>query len=1418
MTSGKIGFNLSREAILMNDLAFPDTAINTVGFRLDLVKCDADTLMSALERVIAKTDLFHYKFCEENGVRYMVSDEAGLSHVTKHQVMTIDDVDEVWENEIVTPCEYLSWKAEVFGFIDGGSAMIMLFHHTLVDGYTGMQLAQLVLNEIDGIDTDEAVINYSGTISDSDNPLTKEELEAHKTFWLNYFEGFEAEYSFLGGDADTCDRNRMCFRISDELNEKLLAFEKENGVKDSAVFGAAFSIWLSRAGRTKDAVFLMPRLNRDTKELLSVVGCRTLLVPVRNTIDGEDSFIDLCRQSADSAKKASAHKQYGMKKILEDLQASGMVGGVLSEYVLNCTHVGRLHSNHPYEIYESMAGGMNNHLTVCVQRYSDRIDITYDARVGIYDDKAVSRFHEALIAIIKQGIVDNKKIDDILVVGEEECEELLNMKGKEYEIDDTATIPSLLRDSVKRYGDRPALYAGERTFTYNELDRVSNRIAHGLIDIGVYQGEPVLYMLKRDYRLIPAMFGISKSGAAFIPIDPAYPQKRIDYIISDSGAKKMIVSDETKPDKEDYEIELINIDELLDNDNDSDPELDISQQQMAYSIYTSGTTGNPKGVMLSHRGIVNFTNPDNNPFNRDIVKNGKGIVAIGSVCFDISLSEMLLTLYNGSFIEFAPEDSLADPRELSILIEKHKANLLHCTPSRILAYLRNESFKKALGNVDAILSAGESLPGTLVTELKENYGIRIYNGYGPTETTIGATVAEAGDDVSIGCPIANTGILLLDDKNRLMPYGTLGEICIYGMGVGIGYHNLAKETNNKFVNIYGRRVYRSGDIGRFLPDGRIEYHGRNDFQVKIRGLRIELSEIENCMLSYDGVSAACAKVRRIQGREHLVGFYTVSPGQTVVPEKLTKYLREHLTLYMVPDILKEIDDIPRTPGGKVDLKQLEQIPVNYVSSYREPENEYQKIVCEVFEKVLELEKVGIDDNFFEIGGDSLHTADLIHEIGEKLTEVNLKFGDIFKYPTPELLSQYLYRVMAEVEETTDKERKYEKIVYDDIDKLLLGNVITAKEEVVESRKLGNVLLTGATGFLGLHILMEILKEPDSYDNIFCLIRPTKRLSPEKRLKNLLFYFENESFAELIGKKIFAVSGDISKPLIFDDPLDVSFNTVINCAADVSHFAYDDKLDRINTGGVRNLLGQCKKDSMFIQISTISVGGIYKRGSKPLTLTEQKLYIGQEIDNQYMLSKFMAEYEALNAMAKHSVNTKIMRIGNLQGRLSDGEFQLNKNTNAFTRQISSYIRIGKVPESIYKASVNFSPVDEVARMIVHLTMLSEKYSVFHVSPDEEVSFKQLFDAAAGIGHSVEVVSDDEFEKLIQELIKDKAGRKLAEGILAERPDIDYRFTDVSQQFTSTLIDKLDLKWGKITDEYLDNYLRVLDEFGMFEGGV
>ena len=1400
-------FTLTRSeyGIYMNERAYPGSAINTIGFMLQFPTVPAVELCKAANQVIDAVPIFGNCLIEENGQPMLQRLSERPAHcILTRTPLTTWEASDVWEKLTANSIASGMYEWTVSPLKGSGSVLMARMHHILLDGFDMCKLVRSILDSVAG--KAPKTISFSRT-----GARTIDEAQ-ERSFWLNAFYDADYEPSVMQETTDSIRRTRLRIPLGASVSGMLRDYAKANGITPASVFSAALSLYLARATDKPDAVFIMPRLGRDTEEERAAYGCHTQAIPVRITVDESLSFLQLCKLTCQKAREASSHKDYGIGNILTDLKNAGLVSGAVSEYTLNF-YSAQMPSEIPYEIDMSMDGAMHNHLTLNITSFQGMLEIVYDMRDGIYNAARTRRFHEALMAIIAEGIRNaDSPIGAFEILGAAEQALLIQQEGKHIALDEAATIPSLFRDAVKHYADRTALYAGNQSYTFAELDAVSNRVANALLTQGIRQGQTVMYKLRRDEKPIPVMLGILKAGAAFIPIDPAYPQGRIDYIQQNSGSSVMIVNDPSaESEAVQKSIRLLAAQELMVYADDADPLLAIPPDQLAYCIYTSGTTGNPKGAMLSHKGIVNITHPDNNPVNRDISRCGTGICAIGSVCFDISLFEFFVPMFNGMFIEFAPEQAMTDPDSLAALILRHGANMIHCTPSRLTAYLNNEHFVRALEAVEVILVAGERVPRSLVDELRDRYGIRIYNGYGPTETTIGATITEAGDNSTIGKPIGNTGIMILDSKGRMVPFGAIGEIYIYGTGLGMGYKNLPEETAKRFVTYYGIPMYKTGDLGRLLEDGRIVYHGRNDFQVKIRGLRIELSEIENCIGSFEGIANVCVQVRKIGISDHIAAFYSVKENADVDEAALKEYASHHLTLYMVPDLFKRLDTIPQTPGGKTDLKALAAIPLEIVRVYRAPENPVQEAICRAFSKTLDAEQVGITDSFYDLGGDSLHTAEVVHNIEDTLPGIEIAYEDIFKYPTPEMLAQYLYLKQAEAER--NKPNPLRSLDYAGFSEILEQNHF---DEKPVQHSLGNVLLTGASGFLGIHVLAELLKKPDLWDQIYCIVRPNRRQNPEQRLRTMLFYFEDKDCSEFYGTRLLALDGDISEPQIFAEPFDGKLDTVINCAANVSHFAFDDALERTNVGGTANLIGLCRKhNAAIVHISTISVGGVYPEHDVSLTLTERDLFVGQEIRNQYILSKFMAEYHLLRAAADVHIPVKIMRVGNLQGRISDGEFQVNRQNNAFTRQIASYVRIGMVPESTYHSTVNFSPVDDVARMIVALSTLPEQYSVFHVFPPKEVGYEQIFRSLKTIGYDVEVMPDADFEARVKTLNETEDGREMLEGLFAERPDLRYQWTVIHDRFTRQMLASLGIAWNEISDRYLTRCFRGLAEFGTFD---
>ncbi len=1398
----KCKLNQAQWGIWQNERVYGEKKLSVISVKLKLAGYTAEQVRDAADRVMERADIFSAALCQEDEICFIPGGRAVEGCVLLAEAAYEDALKYMEEKDrcpLDSPREL--YRAETIPLREGGALLYVRFHHILIDGYGMSLFARRVADALEGKEPPLSVFFSEDGFPGEEAAFSEDGSE--ELFWREYFREPEFEAAIFPEVSKGLEKTSVRRKPEKGLGEEILSFAERNQVTPAYVLGAAYALYLAEASGKGEAVFLMARQNRREEER-ETLGCYTLPVPVRVQVEREDTFGQLCQRVQNAARLASAKKGFGLERIQKLLREEGLSFGNVSEYSFNFYPRG-LSGKAGHSLDFSVSGGITGHFRWNVFQGEDGPFFVFDLRDGIYDRERAEYFANSVEEILRQGF-GGKRAGEIEIIGEAEKRSLLAVRGKEIPIDGEATIPSLFREAAARYGHRPALYAGEAALSFQELDVLSDKIAAGLRARGVESGDRAAFMLKRDIRLIPVILGIAKAGAAFIPIDPMYPGDRIRYIVTDSRAKVLISSREVE---QAAEYGYLDVEELICGGEERFDLPPIRQEQTAYLIYTSGTTGRPKGVMLSHRGIVNIVHPDNNPFNRDIVEHARGITAIGSICFDISLFEIFVPLFNGLFVELGNEKSMLDAGELAEHILRHRADILHCTPSRVASYLGSPRFREALGQVKAMLMAGEVLPESLVNELKERYGIRVYNGYGPTETTIGATITEAGDNQTIGAPIANTGVVLLNKNGKAVPWGAAGEICVYGDGLGTGYWNRPRETEEKFILWQGMRLYRTGDLGRLDPRGRLLYHGRNDRQVKLRGLRIELSEIERVMGAHPDVAQACCILRKIERTKRLVGFYAAGPGGSVSEENLRAFMKERLAPYMVPDILTALDKMPQTPGGKTDYRALEELPVAFRQTYRAPKGDKEQAVCHAFARVLELAQVGMDDNFFELGGDSLSAVELIVELEKALggEAEGINYESLFQHPTPGLL-------LSQLGSPGEGRKSYpiDGLDYTGIDAYLSCRTDRSRGE---RKGLGNVLITGATGYLGIHILIELLQNPDICQKVYCLTRSKGKVSAEKRMKNSLFYYAEADFEESYGPKWEVAEGDITRDEIFIKPFAGRIDTVINAAANVAHFAYGDALDQVNRAGVRNLAEfALSRKALFCQISTVSVGGMCRDLADGRVFSEENLYIGQGIYNQYIYSKFMAEYELLRSAVDRGLSVKIMRVGNLQGRSRDGEFQMNLKSNGFTRRLSSYIRMGAVPRSVYRGSVNFSPVDETAHMIIALAGMDCACPVFHVYPPREVEFSRLFDALARQGHEVKVLEDEGFEELLQSLKRTDEGRQAAEGLLTERPDGINRDIPVIQNRTQELLEAAGERWLTVTDEYLNQYLSALEGMNMY----
>ncbi len=1300
--------------------------------------------------------------------------------------------------------------------LPGKIAVLLRVHHLIADSYAMATVYGRFLALCAGETPAELTSFLSQAAAQAAAPPT--DWSSDRAFWQEYLQGVEP--GRLPHPMPDYANYKICWSshaVGQDRSSRLRDFAQQAGVTPYCVFFAAYALYLSHVLGTQDIIVLIPRLNRDSQADRDAAGMYTLAVPVRVKVSPDKSFVSLCQEIQSQSRLAAAHKQYGLSDILGDLSRQGMAGA-LSQFTLSYQSFPLPTHGLPVCHAVHLGAAMTNLLTLHILDWdrSGNYCLQADYRHDYYTPFEINQIVQILYSILDQGMADGHQacgaIDLLTDADKQNLRTFLS--GPELSIDPDATIVSLFRAQVQKHPDQRALSGKGPSYTFQELDEVSDRVARNLMAAGVQPQSFVAFLLPRTTALPVILLGILKAGAAYVPIDCSYPEERIRYILSDSQAGLLV----TSADLDDPGCPVIDPTTLFDAPSTPNVPLPaIAQDWLCYIIYTSGTTGRPKGVMIEHRGIVNFMHPGNNEFNRDICANGKGIVAVGSICFDISMFELFSTLLNGVPVVFADEDGMNNPDALAHYITENDANILHCTPSRLLAYLDEPSFHEAMRGVDIVLAAGEAFTQPLLDALRKATSARLYNGYGPTEITIGATVGRITDRITIGSTIAGAQIYLLDQNHRLVPPGATGEIAVAGYGVARGYLGRPDLTAERFIQLQdgpiADRVYLTGDFGYALPDGNLAYCGRNDEQVKLRGLRIELKEVERCMESFPGIRQCAVLVRPIDGREHLCCFYSAAEPYDV--DDLKQYASGFLTRYMVPDLFVFLADLPHTTNGKIDKRALENQDIHVERTYIPPRNALERKMCQIFAQILNLpaEEIGATDSFFDLGGTSLLAAHII--LLAKHEGIALEYGQVFDHPTVRELVQCCVQ---------DADMPQAEIPAED------GNQLCTPQEAVVlhdalrhnrnyhkgQHSLGTVLITGATGFLGIHVLYELLTT--GYNKIYCMVRPKNNLTSEKRLKGSLFYYFENNFAESFGHRLFAVDGNLLQEDIVSLPEGVKIDTVINCAADVSHFGVDNRIRQTNVDGVRNVIQFCKKhDAALIHISTLSVGGFIDRDMADIgvSLSEQRLWVRQDLSNAYLESKFTAE-KLILLETTQGLRAKIMRVGNLQGRIADGEFQMNRATNGFTKLLQSMVRTGRCPQSMARSWINFSPVDAVARAICRMAGSSPEYTVFHIFDSNDLPVSKLLIQLTALGYPVQAIPDDEFDEFMLHAAENPSFSGALDGFLTQVTGGRHMIeTPCESGFSIRALEQEGFSWPEITDEYLSAYLTGLDTLGAFQ---
>ena len=1317
-------------------------------------------------------------------------------------------------------------RASVYVLDNKKTLLLLDTHHIIMDGASLNILIQDFCTLYSNNNIDKLKFEYIDYSEWEKSFVESDEIKKYDEYWASTFANSQISSLNLPYDfpanSKSYEGDKISYNMPKETFSKIEELAKKHDVSAYTVFLSALYILLYKYTGQTNLIVGSPLEGRNYEEFNNIIGMFVNNIVLKNDILPENSVDSLLNSTQNIVTNAISNQPYPYELILKKLNLdknTSLLDVVLtyqntkkSKYNIENANLELLYSN-------TKTAKFNIWLEIIPDLA--RFNLEYNS--SLFKKETINSFLEHYIFILNQLISNTTiSIDDIEIITPKEKALLKQFNNTDGPINDD-TVVSIFEEQVKMHPDNIAIICNDKTLTYDELNKRANSLAHLLIEKGIGANDIVCVMTNRSFETIVCMMAILKAGAAFFNVDPNYPIERTKYYLEDSKTKYVLTQTELKDRVSSIEncIEIdLSIEDIY-NKNFENPNVKINRGDLSYLIYTSGSTGKPKGAMLNQVGFANMVKAMT--LVLDYLKEGNKhcIASVTSTPFDIFVYEIIVSLTHGLKIAMANNAEHRNPKLLDELIRKCHVDVMTVTPSLMKINYDNREPDTALAQVKNMVFGGEPLPEKFVEDLRALADdITIYNIYGPSEITILCNVQNLNGEkeITIGPPIMNTQIHILDKNMKPLPIGVVGEIYISGIQVGYGYIGKPELTAEKFLdNPFGEgKMYKSGDIGRWTFDGKVQCLGRIDNQIKLRGLRIELGEIENVMLNVPNVSSAVVNKIEIDGKEALCGYYACDKD---VSEDIVKdALRKALPAYMVPTYIVKLDQMPYTINRKIDRKALPLPELNKpVANNKiniEELNSVEEKLLQIWKNILKIDDIDINDNFFDIGGDSV--AAISMQIEAVKYGLEFEYGDIFAFPTIKQLSANL---------KTPDEIFIKNYDYSKVNSVLARNTMD-NLNTIKKIKFNNMLLIGSTGYLGAHVLDAFLQSNKGI--AYCLVREKDGLDIKERLRGVLnFYFGNK-YNELFNNRIKVVCGDIVKENLGLSEKDYSelknnIDIVINSGALVKHFGIKKKFEEINVKGTQSVIDFClNTKKRLLHVSTISVSG---NGEKEETVIEtpenindkkifkeSDIYVGQNIKGVYSTTKFRAELLVLEAISSKGLDAQILRLGNITNRYSDGVFQMNADENAFAKRIKSFIEIGAFPKYMLKHSIELTPVDLAAEAIVKVANYTSHCNVLHIYDNNLLPIKLFIETLSELGINLLPVPEKMMTDIITGILADNNRKDILSGIiydLNENKQLVYTSRiRLNSNFTEGFLERIRFNWKSIDKDYIIRYINYL----------
>ena len=1178
------------------------------------------------------------------------------------------------------------------------------------------------------------------------------------------------------------------FSINSNLSQKIRTLTQQSDATLFMTMLAAFVILLYRCSGQDDILIGSPMAGRNRQEIQSLIGYFVNTVVLRTKLTGNPNFREILNEVRQVATDAHNYQDIPYNQVVEALNPQRNLSyNPVFQILFDLQHSLTDKLQLPGLTLQPFLGEHSTSkfdLSLIIEDRGTELIGAWEYSSDLFTQEAISRITENFQTLLN-GIVNNPEtpINQLPIISAFEQQQILEKwNNTQQDYPESFCIHELFTQQVIKTPDAIAVKFGNQQLTYTQLNQKANQLANYLQNCGVTSEVLVGLYLERSLDILIAILAILKAGGAYLPLDPKYPQTRLTDILNDSQVSIILTQEklltslssplprgETPLTPYQGKIILLDTDlTIISQQNIETPISAIKPDNLAYVIYTSGSTGKPKGVMITHQNIVNHATSIIDKYQ---INSHDRILQFTTFIFDVAAEEIFPAWLSGATLIICPQEMVTNLIEFSQFLAQESLTVVNLpTPywqEWVLEIDRKvsqipDSLRLVITGSDQVLPEKLALWQKLVTEKRQN--IQWINAYGLTETTITSTVYQlpvnyqlnTTHSVPIGRPIANTEIYILDQNLQPVPIGIPGELHIGGAGLARGYLNRKQLTNEKFISnpissSKSSRLYKTGDLARYLPDGNIEFLGRIDYQVKIRGFRIELGEIEAVLAQHPLVKSSAVIVREIQpGNKQLVA-YVVTEDHSNIQQDLRSFLKQNLPDYMLPAFFVRLAELPLTPTGKINRRALSalMLELNHEIDYILPRNPLEQKLAEIWCQVLGLEKVSVEENFFNLGGHSLATIQIISRIRETL-KIDLPLQYLFTEPTIAGLTKIINQLLQTADHITPIDDFY-------VDAILDSSIKPQNLPQQFTNQLQHILLTGATGFLGVHLLHELLEKTSA--NIHCLVRAENVSEARNKLKNKLSFYQ--LWNEQDSQRIIPIIGNLEKNLLglsekeFQD-LASQIDMIYHSGASVNLIYPYSVLKPANVLGTQEILrlaSQIKIKPVHF-VSTTSVFCPENYPENEVLLESDPLDYYQGLVGGYPQSKWVAEKLVMQARER-GLPVTIYRAARIIGHSQIG---ICNTEDLFSRIITTCMQLGATPNIDWED--NLTPVDYVSQAIVYLSFQKESLGkAFHLLNPQIISMNHLFNLIRKLGYQLPQISYDQWYYQLINLMQKSADKKL-----------------------------------------------------------